>query len=131
MCYLLKLLVSLFLYNVYGNKLVVKIHTYVKKRNYFAFIQKVRPEIFYKIDVLKHFRSSRPVRLRPATLLKMRLWHRCFPVNFAKFLRTSYFTEHLWWLLLTFCKIHRKYRCWSLFLIKVFSCKFCENFKNT
>ena len=26
--------------------------------------------------------------LRPATLLKLRLWHRCFPVNFAKFLRT-------------------------------------------
>ena len=26
--------------------------------------------------------------LRPATLTKWRLWHRCFPVNFAKFLRT-------------------------------------------
>ena len=25
--------------------------------------------------------------LRPATLLKKRLWHRCFPVNFAKFLK--------------------------------------------
>ena len=40
--------------------------------------------------------------LRPATLLKKRLWHRCFPVNFAKFLRTPIFTEHLWWLLLDF-----------------------------
>ena len=38
--------------------------------------------------------------LRPATLLKKRLWHRCFPVNFAKFLRTPFPTEHLWWLLL-------------------------------
>ena len=38
----------------------------------------------------------------PATLLKKRLWHRCFPVNFAKFLRTPFFTEHLWWLLLRF-----------------------------
>ena len=36
----------------------------------------------------------------PATLLKKRLWHRCFPVNFAKFLRPPFFTEHLWWLLL-------------------------------
>ena len=36
----------------------------------------------------------------PANLLKMRLWHRCFPVNFAKFLRTSFFTERLQWLLL-------------------------------
>ena len=24
----------------------------------------------------------------------------CFPVNFAKFLRTPFLTEHLWWLLL-------------------------------
>ena len=28
--------------------------------------------------------------LRPATLLKKRLWHRVFPVSFAKFLRTSF-----------------------------------------
>ena len=33
---------------------------------------------------------------QPATLLKKRLWHRCFPVNFAKFLRTTFFIEHLW-----------------------------------
>ena len=24
------------------------------------------------------------------------LWHRCFSVNFVKFLRTPFFTEHLW-----------------------------------
>ena len=35
-----------------------------------------------------------------ATLFKKRLWHRCFPVNFVKFLRTTFFIEHLWWLLL-------------------------------
>ena len=28
--------------------------------------------------------------LRPATLLKKRLWHRRFPVNFVKFLRTPF-----------------------------------------
>ena len=38
--------------------------------------------------------------LRPATLLKKRLWHRCFPRNFARFLRTPSPTEHLRWLLL-------------------------------
>ena len=43
--------------------------------------------------------------LRPATLLKKRLWHRCFPVNFVKFLRTPLFTEHLWWLLLNKSKL--------------------------
>ena len=36
----------------------------------------------------------------PATLSKKRLWHRCFPVNFAKFLRAPFLTEHLRWLLL-------------------------------
>ena len=35
-----------------------------------------------------------------ATLLKKRLWLRCFLVNFVKFLRTPFFIEHLWWLLL-------------------------------
>ena len=30
-----------------------------------------------------------------ATLLKKRLWHRRFPMNSAKFLRTPFFTEHL------------------------------------
>ena len=35
-----------------------------------------------------------------ATLLKKRLSRRCFPVNIVKFLRTSFLTEHLRWLLL-------------------------------
>ena len=30
------------------------------------------------------------LRLRPTTLLKERLWHRCFPVNFAKSLTTTF-----------------------------------------
>ena len=34
----------------------------------------------------------------PATLFKKRLWHRCFPLNFGKFLGTPSFTEHLRWL---------------------------------
>ena len=32
---------------------------------------------------------------RPATLLKKRLWHSCFPVNFAKFLRTPFYRTSL------------------------------------
>ena len=35
---------------------------------------------------------------RSATLSKKGLWRRCFPVNFAKFLRTPFLTEHLPWL---------------------------------
>ena len=53
-------------------------------------------------DVLKNFAKftgkhlcqslffNRVAGLRPATLLKKRLWHRCFPVNFVKFLRIPF-----------------------------------------
>ena len=33
-------------------------------------------------------------KLSPATLLKKRLCHRCFPVNFSKFLKTAFFIEY-------------------------------------
>ena len=42
----------------------------------------------------KHLRQSHYFNkfggLWPTTLLKKRLWYRCFPVNFAKFLRTTF-----------------------------------------
>ena len=34
--------------------------------------------------------------VRPATLLKKRLWHKWLPVDFAKFSKSTFFTEHLW-----------------------------------
>ena len=44
--------------------------------------------------IVKHVCQSlffnKVANLRPATLLKKRLWRRCFPVNFTKFLRTSF-----------------------------------------
>ena len=52
----------------------------------------------------KHLRQSfffnKVVGLRPATLSKKKLWHRCFRGNFVTFLRTLFFTEYLRWLLL-------------------------------
>ena len=42
----------------------------------------------------------------PATLLKKRLWHRCFPVNFAKFLRTAFLQNTSRRLLLKETKIY-------------------------
>ena len=71
-----------------------------------------RPEVFCKKGVPRNFAKftgkhlcqslffNKVAGLRPATLLKKRLWHRCFPVSFVKFLRTPFFTEHLRWLLL-------------------------------
>ena len=72
-----------------------------------------RPEVFCKKGVLRNFAKftgkrlcqslffNKVAGLRPATLLKKRLWHRRFPVNSGKFLRTPFLIEHLWWLLLT------------------------------
>ena len=66
----------------------------------------------------KHHKVIRVIRvrgilwnkgLRPATLFKKRLWHRCFLVTFAKFLRTPFFTKHIQWLLLTFAPIKISY----------------------
>ena len=63
-------------------------------------------KIYREMPVLESL-SKKPVvhrcsvkSLRPATLLKKRLWYRCFSVNFAKFLRIPSHTEHLRWLLL-------------------------------
>ena len=41
---------------------------------------------------LRNFTKFTGKRLchRPASLLKKRLWHKCFPVNFAKFLKTRF-----------------------------------------
>ena len=47
-----------------------------------------------------------------ATLLKKGLWHRCFPVNFVKFLRTPFLTEHPWWLLLDLQLSHGTKNTW-------------------
>ena len=60
-------------------------------------IRSSRPEVFCINGVLRNFAKFTG---KPATLLKKRLWHRCFPVNFAKFLRIPFFTEDLWWLLM-------------------------------
>ena len=58
------------------------------------------------------------------SFLIIRLWHRCFPVIFAKFLRAPFLREHhLWWLLLNFIKKES--------LAQVLSCESCEISKNT
>ena len=62
-------------------------------------LEKQPPEVFCKKRCSYKFRKiyrKTPAaeyffnKVRAATLLKKRLWYRCFPVNFAKFLRTSF-----------------------------------------
>ena len=65
-------------------------------------LEKQPPEVFYKKCVLKFFeltgkhlcQSLFLIGLRPATLFKKRLNHRCFSVNFAKKNLNTFFTEH-------------------------------------
>ena len=70
-----------------------------------------RTEVFCKKIVLRNFAKftgkhlcqglffNKVAGLTHTTLFKKRLWRRCFPVNFAKFLRAPFIIEHLWWLL--------------------------------
>ena len=81
--------------------------------------KKLSPGGFCKKGVLRHFAKFTGKQFRPATLLKKSPWHRCFPVNLAKFLRTSFFTEHLRCLPLNFVKVTGKYLCQSLYFSKV------------
>ena len=55
------------------------------------------------LEAVTHTCSVKKVFLEISqNLLKKRLCHSCFPVNFAKFLITPFLTEHVQWLLLTF-----------------------------
>ena len=62
----------------------------------------------------KHLRQSlffnKVVGLRLATLLKKRLWHRCFPLNFAKFLRISFLQDTSGRLLLVYVSLYSVHR---------------------
>ena len=65
-------------------------------------LQKQPLEMLCKKGVLKNFAKltgkhlcmslffNKVASRRSATLLKKKLWHRCFPVDFAKFLRTPF-----------------------------------------
>ena len=66
--------------------------------------KKQPPEVFYRkkmfLKISQNLQETTCARVtfltklqaysRPATLLKKGLWHRCFPVNFAKFLRALF-----------------------------------------
>ena len=73
------------------------INIYLNRQNWFYYLilKSSRPEVFCKKVLLE---NSQNTCARDFFLLKH--LHRCFPVNFAKFLRTPFFTKHLRWLLL-------------------------------
>ena len=83
-------------------------------------LQKQPPEVFCKKRVLNNFAKftgqhlcqrlffNKVAGVRLATLLKKGLWHRCFPLIFAKLLRTPFLQCTSWQLLLTLGIIVKK-----------------------
>ena len=59
----------------------------------------------YKIHLVE---TESPVP-KAYNFIKKRFWQRCFLVNFTKFLRTSFLTEHIRWLLLIVGRIFNKH----------------------
>ena len=126
-----------------------------------------RPEMFCKKAVLsdfpkftgKHLCQSlfiTKVGVQGRQFYLKRTLAQVFPVNFAKFGRTPFLTEHLWWLLLVlqnrcsykFPDIHQKMSVLKSFFntgrglktrnfnkketsTQVFSCEYDKNFKNS
>ena len=77
---------------IYHRRLPVNFANFFKATILF---RRSRLQMFFKIGVLKNFTIF--------NFIKKRLQHRCFPVNIARFLRIPFFTEHLWWMLLSRC----------------------------
>ena len=102
--------------NIFYDKIKGKVNyrkETLKQAVYSTKIRSSRPEVCCKSGVLRNFTKfkgkhlcqslffNKVAGLTPATLLKKRIWHRCFPVNLVKFPRIPFFfKEHLWWLLL-------------------------------
>ena len=68
-----------------------------------------RREVLFRKGALESFAKSIGKNLcqslfliKACNFIKKRIWHRSFPVNFAKFLRTPIFIEELWWLVFMF-----------------------------
>ena len=97
--------------NIYGICSVFLLQMSTSRRN--------RLQMFFKISVLKSFANFTGKHLCWSLfLIKLQaldphvterwLQHRCFPVKFAKFLRTAFFQKHLQWLLLYFLQCAKK-----------------------
>ena len=70
-----------------------------------AFFRSSRPDVFCKKGVLKSF-----AKFTGKHLCQRLFFNKEFSCEFAKFLRTPFFTEHLWWLLLFFEERSNNYK---------------------
>ena len=71
--------------------------------------------MFFKISVLENLANFTGKHLcwslfkikLACNFIKKRPQHRCFPVKFANFFRTDFFTEHVRWLLLIMLSVRK------------------------
>ena len=64
----------------------MKFHPCLSSRDEISRVNTLLDKIYFCFAVMKIFKHA----------IKNRLWHRCFQVSFAKFLRIPFFTEHFW-----------------------------------
>ena len=53
---------------------------------------------FHRKTPVLESRFNKVAGLKACNFIKKRFQHSCFPVKFAKFIRTPFFKEHFWWL---------------------------------
>ena len=85
---------------------IPKVPLAVQLKHFVRVFKSSNPEVLSQKSLLKIFAKfigkhlyqsfffNKVAGLRLATLFKKRFWHKCFPVDFAKFLRISFFIEH-------------------------------------
>ena len=85
--------------------------------------------MYFRIGVLKNFAMftgkhlcwslffNKYAGLKACNFIKKRLQHKFFPVKFAKFLRTPFFTEHVRWMLLEISHELSLYCIWEQWMV--------------
>ena len=94
-------------WNTDWSSLIFESYVFAKQRFHYSIIRSSHGRCSIKkvfLKILQNTQENTSARVSfliqfPASLLQNRLWHRCFPVNFAKFLRTLFLAEHLRWLM--------------------------------
>ena len=106
-------------------------------------VQKQPLEVFCKKGALRNFAKflrkslcqnlffNEVAGLRPATLLKKRFWLRCFPVNFANFLKTALLQNTFERLLLHCVGFNKASAMPERLWHRCFPVNFAKIFKNT
>ena len=82
------------------------IELFTRATVFYYYVTYAEEAVVRKYSIKKAFleisQNSQENTCATVSFLKKRLWQRYFPVNFEKFVRTHFLTEHLRWLLLAF-----------------------------